>query len=137
MVIKKISGKYSSLTIVNLQNMFGILFFLPVFFLSEFKSFANARPGADTLWALLGLAVLCSTVAFILMTVAIREMGISRFNAYTNTIPAFTAVFAWLILGEAMDSRKLIGMAVVLGGLYLSQLTRKTPIQKEVLFAEG
>ena len=137
MVIKQISGKYSSLTIVNLQNMFGILFFLPVFFLSEFKSFANARPGADTLWALLGLAVLCSTVAFILMTVAIREIGVSRFNAYTNTIPAFTAVFAWLILGEAMDSRKLIGMTIVLGGLYLSQLTRKTPIQKEILFAEG
>ncbi|NOY23494.1 MAG: DMT family transporter [Acidobacteria bacterium] len=137
LLVKRIAGRYSSLTIVNLQNFIGILFFLPVFFFTEYHSFIAAKPGADVIEALIALAVLCSAIAFVLMTIAIREIGISRFNVFTNIIPVFTALFAWMLLGEPLHARKLIGIAIVVAGLFLSQLAGGKPPRKEIHFIEG
>lgn len=137
LIIKRFSQRYSSLTIVNLQNLIAIFYFLPVFFLTEFKQFTRVRPTTELVITLLLLAVLCSTVAFILLTIVIREIGVSKANIYTNTIPVFTAIFAWLIIGETMTGRRLLGMAVVLGGLFLSQISRKRPRTREMLYVEG
>ncbi len=137
LLVKKVAGRYSSLTIVNVQNFIGILFFLPVFFLTEFHGFISARPGLDVIQALMALAVLCSAVAFVLMTIAIREIGISRFNVFTNIIPVITALFAWMVLGESLHARKLVGIAIVIAGLFLSQLAGKRPPGKEIFFVEG
>ena len=137
LLVKKVVGRYSSLTIVNVQNFIGILFFLPVFFLTEFHDFISARPGLDVIQALMALAVLCSAVAFVVMTIAIREIGISRFNVFTNIIPVITALFAWMVLGESLHARKLIGIAIVIAGLFLSQLAGKRPPVKEIFFVEG
>ncbi len=137
LLVKKIAGRYSSLTIVNLQNFIGILFFLPVFFLTEFHGFISVRPGSNVILALLALAVLCSAVAFVLMTITIREIGVSRFNVFTNIIPVFTALFAWMLLGESLEARKLVGIAIVIAGLLLSQLTGRKSPPKEIHFVEG
>ena len=137
LLVKKIAGRYSSLTIVNFQNFIGILFFLPLLFLTEFQSFISARPGADVIQALIALAVLCSAVAFVLMTIAIREIGISRFNVFTNIIPVCTALFAWMLLGEPLHARKMIGIAIVVTGLFLSQLAGRKPAGEEVFIIEG
>ncbi len=137
LVVKRIAGKYSSFTIVNLQNAIGILFFLPVFFLTELHSFIIARPNPGVIQSLIALAVLCSTIAFVLMTVAIREIGVSRFNVFTNIIPIFTALFAWMLLGDPLNSRKFAGIAIVVGGLFLSQLSGKKPEMEAVFISEG
>ncbi len=137
LLVRKIANRYSSLTIVNLQNFIGILFFLPVFFLTEFHDFISARPGVDVIQALLALAILCSAVAFVLMTIAIREIGISRFNVFTNIIPVCTALFAWMLLGEPLHARKMIGITIVIAGLFLSQLAGRKRPRKAVHFIEG
>ena len=46
-------------------------------------------------------------------------------------------VFAWLVLGESLGLRQIIGMGVVLFGLFLSQITRKKPRTREMLYVEG
>ncbi len=137
LIIKRFSERYSSLTIVNLQNLIAIFYFLPVFFLTDFKQFIQVRPTAELVITLMLLAILCSTVAFILLTIVIREIGVSKANIYTNTIPVFTAIFAWLLIGETMTGRRLMGMAVVLGGLFLSQITRRRPRTQAMLYVEG
>ncbi len=137
LLIKGISEKYSALTIVNLQNVIGIAFFVPVMFLTEGTQLFTVAPTWELVRTLLLLAVLCSAVAFILLTITIREIGISKANIYTNTIPVFTAIFAWLVLGESLGLRQIIGMGVVLFGLFLSQITRKKPRTREMLYVEG
>ena len=137
LLIKRISERYSSLTIVNLQNIIGILFFLPVMFMTEGTRIFEVVPTWELVRTILLLAILCSTVAFILLTITIREIGISRANIYTNTIPVFTAVFAWLVIGETLSLRQVVGMGIVLGGLLLSQITRKKPRTREMLYVEG
>ena len=137
LLIKNFSEKYSSLTIVNLQNLIGIAYFLPVLLMTEARDMIRITPTWELAGTLLLLAVLCSTVAIILLTVTIREIGVSRANIYTNTIPVFTAIFAWIVLGEALDARRTIGMAIVLAGLFLSQITRRKPRTREMLYVEG
>lgn len=137
LLIKGISEKYSALTIVNLQNIIGIIFFVPVMFLTEGTQLFSVTPTWELVRTLLLLSVLCSAVAFILLTITIREIGISKANIYTNTIPVFTAIFAWLVLGETLGVRQITGMAVVLFGLFLSQITRKKPRTREMLYVEG
>ena len=39
-----------------------------------------------------------------------------------NSIPVFTAIFAWLILGEALSVQKLTGIIIVIAGLFLAQM---------------
>ena len=72
------------------------------------------------------LAVFASSGAFVLFAYAVRHLGISRANIFSNLIPVFTALFAFLIVGDKMTVRNAAGMAVVIAGLFLSQAGKKS-----------
>jgi drug/metabolite transporter (DMT)-like permease len=55
-------------------------------------------------------------------------MGVNRTNVFSNLIPVFTGVFSYFILGELFTLQKIIGMAVVVFGLYLSQVKKSPPL---------
>ena len=40
---------------------------------------------------------------------------------FTNLIPGITAVAAWLLIDEQFSARKLIGMSIVLVGVFVAQ----------------
>ena len=67
------------------------------------------------------LAVFGSTLAFILFTQVIRNVGLSVANLYANFIPVFTTIVAYFVLDEAITIRKVIGIVIVISGLLLSQ----------------
>ncbi len=85
----------------------------------------GGKPPAGIILNLVMLAVFGSSLAFILVTIAIREIGISRTNIFTNIIPVITAVFAYILLGESFSARKVAGMAIILAGIFLSQIRRR------------
>ncbi|MCU0606579.1 MAG: DMT family transporter [Candidatus Edwardsbacteria bacterium] len=122
LVLRRLSLRYSSLTVVRYQNMIGLLYFLPLFLLFDAGHFAAARPASHQAMALVLLAVFPSTLAFVLLTTAVRALGIARVNLFTYLIPALTAGFSFLLLDERFSAAKLAGMAVVIGGLLLSEL---------------
>lgn len=135
LIVKKISEKYSPFTIVNVSNFIGIFLFLPLFLSFEFKNFLAIKPNFELISTLLLLAILCSALAFVLLTIAIREIGVSKTNVFTNTIPVFTAIFAFIILGEIFTLQKLIGMSVVVIGLIISQITKRK--KRDLLYFEA
>ncbi|HAD80984.1 TPA: hypothetical protein DCG35_00590 [Candidatus Edwardsbacteria bacterium] len=120
-MLKKLSAVYSPLVIVRNQNIIGGLLFLPIFMLLGFKNFISIVPGRDLIITLLNLALFASTLAFLLITVAVRELGLSRTNIFANIIPVITAVFSYLWFRESFGWQKIIGMVVVLAGLFISQ----------------
>jgi drug/metabolite transporter (DMT)-like permease len=121
LVLKKLSSKYSPFTIVGYQNFIGIFLFLPLFLIFDLDSFIQARPDAKVIGSILALAILASSLAFIFFTLSTREIGVARTGLFTNLIPAFTAGFAFLILGEEFDYIKVFGIFIVIGGVILSQ----------------
>jgi drug/metabolite transporter (DMT)-like permease len=124
LIIKKMTDRYNVFSIVAYQNLIGIFFFLPLFFYLDFKEFVQVKPTWDVIIPLLNLGVFASTFAFIFFTYAIKNLGISRANIFTNAIPVLTAIFAYFILGEVITTLKMVGILVVVLGLFLSQLRK-------------
>lgn len=123
-IVKKLADRYNVFSIVAYQNLIGIFFFLPLFFLLDFKQFIQVVPTWDVIKPLLSLGVFASTFAFIFFTYAIKNLGISKANIFTNAIPVLTAILAFFILNEEITPVKMAGILVVVLGLFLSQLRR-------------
>jgi drug/metabolite transporter (DMT)-like permease len=72
------------------------------------------------------LSVLASSVAFVFFAHSVKFLGISKSNIFSNLIPVFTAIFSYLLLSESFTIQKVAGIALVIGGVYLSERTRKS-----------
>ncbi len=126
LTVKKLTENYNSLMIVSVQNLFGILYFIPLFFVFDFPSLDHISTDPRIWRNLIALALFGSTIAFLFFTYAIRTLGVNRSSIYSNLIPVFTALFAFFFLGESFPWLKIAGMLIVIGGVLLVSL-RKTP----------
>jgi len=122
--LKKLSLKYSSTTIIKTQNLLGAILFLPLFLIFDFKTFITIKPTGELVFALLKLSVFASTLAFMFYTIAVRKIGVARTAIFSNLIPVFTALFSFILLREIIDLSKILGIAIVISGLLLSQSAR-------------
>ena len=126
-MIKKMATRYSPVNLTAWQNLFGIGFFFPFFYFNELDGLVSTPVSGEAIKALLLLAIFASSFAFIFFAYGISQVGITRANVFTNMIPVFTAVFAWIVLDEVLTVRKLVGIAIVMSGLFISQWqTRKS-----------
>ncbi len=124
-VLKNITNKYNTFSIVTWQNLFGMIYFAPLFLsmcLDDFNDFVFT---IDIVYPILALSILASSIAFIFNTYGIRELGPTKAASFANSIPVFTVIFAWLIIDETIGYIKIIGIAVVLTGLFIAQITNK------------
>jgi drug/metabolite transporter (DMT)-like permease len=124
-LITRLTSIYNSLTIISWQNAFGAIWFLPLFFIIEFPDFDYRIIDQKILLNLFCLTLFGSTLAYILFTYSIKKMGITLASMFTNVIPIFTAVFAVIFLNEELEKVKIIGIIIVLSGLFLAQIKRK------------
>lgn len=124
-ILKKLAVRYDAFVIIAVQNLIGAFYFLPLFFIFDFQQFITVQPTTELVTSLLLLAVFASSLAFVFFTISSREIGISRTNLFTNLIPVFTAIFSFIILGEAFEMQKVLGMMVVITGVMMSQMNGK------------
>lgn len=120
-VLRKIVFTFNSLSIVAWQNLIGMVFFLPVWLLVDFNDFRTKPFHAEAFTAIVFLAVFASTLAFIFFTKSIRKLGVTRSNTFVNLIPVFVAILSFFILDESLNIQKIIGIIVVILGLFLAQ----------------
>jgi drug/metabolite transporter (DMT)-like permease len=124
-VVYKLSQQYNALTIIGTQNAIGFFYFLPIFFINEFAHFKQISWSFEVLLPVIELSIFGSVLAFIGFTYAIKHLGISRSNVFTNLIPVLTAIFAYFIKGDPISVMKAVGIGVVISGLLLSQMGKK------------
>jgi drug/metabolite transporter (DMT)-like permease len=122
--LKKLAIKYSSITIITVQNFLGAIMFMIVFFIFDFRVFLTIIPTWSAVGALIALAVFGSTLAFIFYTSAVRAIGIAKTSIFTNLIPVVTTITALIILKEAIEISKIIGMLIVISGLLMTQISK-------------
>jgi drug/metabolite transporter (DMT)-like permease len=124
-VLKGISHRYNTFSIIAYQNIIGAILFLPFWLGFEFNAFMKIPFNEEAFGAIVKLAIFASTFAFILFTFSIRNMGINKSNVFINAIPVFVAIFAFFILGDTLDYHQMIGIAIVISGLFLAQINWK------------
>jgi drug/metabolite transporter (DMT)-like permease len=126
--LKKIPTTYNSFVVITWQNIFGLIAFLPFVFLvndiEAFKLQYQALGDITNLSFLLMLAILCSTVAFILYIASMRKMGLARTNIFVNLIPVMTVTIAYFVLKEDITISKIVGICIVITGIFLVQHKR-------------
>lgn len=127
-VLRRLAFRYNTYTIIAYQNFIGIFMFLPFWSIFEAGSFLEIPFHWQAFRAIILLSVFASTLAFILFTYSVRNIGINRSNMFVNLIPVFVAIFAWFILGDQLSLQKLIGISVVIGGLFLAQIRKRKPV---------
>lgn len=128
MILRKIPNYYSSLNIILYQSLFGLIFFIPTFVFTDLKHIGTLSVTINALSALFTLAVFASVLGFVLYVGTVRKIGVAKSNVFSNLIPVFTAIFSWLILNENLSAIKWIGIAIVIAGLFMSQLSYKKKI---------
>jgi drug/metabolite transporter (DMT)-like permease len=74
------------------------------------------------LWPVLYAGVLSTAVAFTLQVIAQRKAHPAHAAVLLSLEAAFALLGGWWLLGEGLDARALIGCALMLGGMLLSQL---------------
>jgi len=121
--LKKLAIKYSSFTIIRVQNFLGALFFLPVFLVMDLGEFVHIRPSWEAVGALFALAVFGSTLAFMFYTSGVRAIGIARTAIFANLIPVVAAITSFLFLKEIINASRIIGMLIVITGLLMTQIS--------------
>jgi drug/metabolite transporter (DMT)-like permease len=132
LMIAKLAAKYKPMTIIQIQSILGAILFLPIFLFTDLKQTLQIHLTWGAILPLLFLGIFPSSISFIFFTTAIREIGITRANVFTNFIPVFTAIFSFIIWGETFTGTKMLGIPVVLAGLMLAQLTLKKKRLTEV-----
>ncbi len=123
--VKRVAGRYRPLTIVKLQSLFG----LPVLLILglTIEGVAASLPPPPAMAHLLYLGIFPSSLAFVFLSTGIRKLGANRTNVFVNLVPVFTAVVAWVVLGELFTVQKIVGMAVVILGVLTAQRSAGRP----------
>ena len=118
----KLTRLYKPMTITWMQNIIGMIYFIPLVIVMEHFEPSNFGNVNEYIVPIVCLGVFCSAVAYTLWAFAYSKLGASKANVYNNLIPVFTAIFSYFIIHESLTSQKIIGIILVIFGLVLSQL---------------
>lgn len=137
LTLSRLVGYYTPVYIVNVQNIIGAVLFLPLFLILDFKHFTTTPFTFEMFRPIIELALFASCGAFILFAYSVKNMGVTKANVFSNCIPLFTALFSFIILGENLTVQNIIGMAIVITGLFLSQMNGRKKSIDEALVLTG
>ena len=99
-----------------IQFSAAILATLP--FVVAFEDFA-IRWTPEVIFAMLWSVFVLSGVGISIMFYLLRTGSVTRLTSAMYVVPGLTAIFAWLLFGEALPWSVLAGMCVTLAGIYL------------------
>ncbi len=119
---KTVMARLSPLGAVAWSSLAGALMLLPAALVE------GLHPAAYPLGAWAGLAYLgvCGTVlGFTWFYEGIRAVGASRAGVFINLVPVSAVIQAFFLLGEPVDASLLLGGALVLCGVWLTNTARR------------
>ena len=119
---RKISGYgYSSIQTTRHTFLYGILFMIPTLFVFSFQMdlqrFSNINDTAPMLFLGLGASALC----FVTWGIAVKSLGAVKTSIYIYIVPVITILTSAMVLKEPVTPMTILGTAMTLSGLFLSE----------------
>ena len=109
------------LPFLAIQMLIGTLFILP-FYLYELTTHAPFIWQAETLWVLAYVGVFPSLIAYYFWQQGIAMGGANIAGLFIPFISLFTALFAYLFIGETLNTAQLSGAGMIILGVILAFL---------------
>lgn len=119
------SARFSPMAATTWASISGALLLLP------FALFALPRSTGYTpaFWGYMTYIALGGTVAgFVLWSRGVTRLGASRAAVFLNLVPVCSLLLAYLILGEEPAGVQILGMLIVMGGVYFAGTNRAARI---------
>ena len=120
LIIRRLSGRYPSVFITRKVFFYGILTVLPVFAVHPFSFPAEGFLRSAVWMNLLFLSVLASLACFVAWNVVLKRSGTIQSSNYLYLNPLFTTVAAHLFLQEQLTVYAVVGVLLVLGGVFVA-----------------
>lgn len=124
-LLRRLTSKYSALTLIAWQNLIGIFLFLPLFLAFDAGTVLSVKLNAEIIIAVLLLSIFASSVSFVFFAHSVKLIGVSKSNIFSNLIPVFTAIFSYFLLAEVLTYQKIAGIGLVIAGVYLSERNKR------------
>ncbi|WP_078409219.1 DMT family transporter [Priestia abyssalis] len=97
------------------SGIFGVFMTLPF----TLSSMTIQHAGTHFYIALLYSSVGATALATILWNIGVQKVGGTKSGIFLNFNPIFTAILAFFLLGETLNTAQLFGSILVIGGVYL------------------
>lgn len=125
--LKKIEqrGYTDTLLITRRIFLYGLLFLLPATPFMPISISLDKLPEPVNLLNLLYLGLCASALCFVTWNAAIKWLGAVKTSVYIYLTPVVTIVAAWLLLGETVRPTALLGAALTMTGLIVSEKSGK------------
>lgn len=122
-ILSRKIGEFGYNTIQTTRRIFvyGILFMLPTLFMFNFKLEFERFTNPIYVYNILFLGVGASALCFVTWNVAVKLLGAIKTSVYIYMVPVITVVTSAIILNEKITGIALIGTALTLVGLFLSE----------------
>jgi len=121
-LIKDALRRVSPLQLTFYQFFFSLFVFIPLAVTDGFGWIGEMTTLA--VLELLFLGIICSAVAFLFLHYALSHLSATQVAVSANLVPIITLIAEIAILSAALTIPKVLGTAVTLGGVLLTQLDR-------------
>ncbi len=118
---KDMIRKYGPLHATSVTLVWGMAMYLP-FGIFNAARFDYSTLTSGDLGGILYLAIATSIVAYLIWYYALGKLAPSKVAVFANIQPILTMVLAWLLLGEVLTPRFLVGAGVTLAGVLLTEI---------------
>ncbi|WP_123058863.1 DMT family transporter [Brevibacillus reuszeri] len=136
--IYSVCGRWAMKTVSPLMStlysgIFGVAVMLPF----NVTTFTISHTNWSFWLALFYVGVLATVVSMVLWNIGVQKVGATSAGMFLNFNPVFTAILAFLLLGERMTLIQLLGSVIVIVGCYLfsrlkSVSVKKSPVMNQV-----
>lgn len=116
---KPLVAKYGGLPVTAITMIAGSVLIVP-FALAPGLRDLSRLDGSDWAWVTF-LALGCTVYAYAVWNLALTKLEASSTAAWIYLVPLFSLSWGWVLLGEHLTAWVLLGGAMVLGGVILSE----------------
>ena len=120
---KKVLQRYSNQVSTSCAFLLGTIYLIP-FAASEESIGILERTSSLTWLSVIFLAIPSSVVTYILWNRLIRELDVTKVLVSLYVIPIPTAILSYFILGETITYSVVLGAALIIVGVYLTESSR-------------
>ena len=122
-LMKEVTNQFDALTLNTLIFALGAIMMLP--FCAHAVVVTNwAALSREAWWGLAFLVVFGSVVSYLLFAYVLTELAASRAAAFNYLQPVIASALGIWVLSERLTSKVLIGGALILAGVYLTERER-------------
>ncbi|MBT2711288.1 DMT family transporter [Pseudomonas sp. ISL-88] len=105
--------------------LYGLVFMIPFLYIFDFRQGLHAFASLSNVFNMLHLGIGASAVCFVIWNYSVSVLGAVKTSAYIYIVPVVTITASVVFLQEKMTWIALAGGALILCGLYMSEMKPK------------